>query len=790
MRRLGLWFAMVWCVAIGMNGTLSQAAEAKNLLPNAAFEEGEQGTPAAWETQTWNGKAEFAWVEGGRSGKALKIVSTEGADAAWKYAVTVEPYAKYKLTAWVKTRNVQKGSGLGFLFNFNELQRQGITNPLVGDNNWTEISTEFETGDLDSLQVDALLGGWGTSTGTVWIDDVSLVQIGTSQVNEEPFIQIDATQIGEPISPYVYGQFIEHLGRCIYGGIWAEMLQDRKFYWPIGNGSAEVSATGGDGRATDRSPWSPIGDTSVKMVKEDAFVGEHSPKIQGGIQQSGLGVREGVAVVGRIWLKSDDECTVTLTFCEPDSEETFSIDTTSQYKCYEFHFAPQTTTQDGASLRIEGEDGKAFTIGTISLMPADHIDGLRADTLEELKKLDSPVYRWPGGNFVSGYNWKDGIGDRDRRPPRKNPAWLGVESNDMGIDEFIVFCRHLGTEPYIAVNSGLGGVESAVEEVEYCNGAADTPMGAWRAENGHAEPYAVKFWSIGNEMYGSWQLGTMPQSEYIVKHKAFYEAMRGVDPTIELIAVGAVGEWSENMMSQCADAMQMVSEHVYWQDRKSVLAHIRQATDSIRGIAAAHRSYRDRFEELKGKDIRICLDEWNYWYGPHYFGELGTRYFLKDGLGCAAALNEMFRNSDMYRMANYAQTVNVIGCIKTNTIHAALETTGLILTMYRHEYGTLPVATKSAKRFDVQAALTEDRSQLTISVVNPNGTEATLPLDLTGVKLAGEGKMYQLAGEDPMAYNDPEEPGNLEVLEKTVEVGDSLTVPAYSATIFVLEIAN
>ena len=118
---------------------------------------------------------------------------------------------------------------------------------------------------------------------------------------------------------------------------------------------------------------------------------------------------------------------------------------------------------------------------------------------------------------MSGYDWKDGIGDRDRRPPRKNPAWTGVEHNDFGLDEFMTFCRILDTEPYIALNSGLGKVDNAVEELQYATGAADTPMGAWRARTDTLEPYQVKWWSIGNEMYGNWQLGHMALEEYVAE---------------------------------------------------------------------------------------------------------------------------------------------------------------------------------------------------------------------------------------------------------------------------------
>ena len=136
-------------------------------------------------------------------------------------------------------------------------------------------------------------------------------------------------------------------------------------------------------------------------------------------------------------------------------------------------------------------------------MPKDNIDGMRADTIKLLKELNAPVYRWPGGNFVSGYNWRDGIDpDRDKRPPRKNPAWTGVEHNDFGIHEYIAFCRLINTEPMISVNTGLGKVEEAAKEVEYANGSADTEMGKLRAKNGSKEPFNVQFWCVGNEMYG------------------------------------------------------------------------------------------------------------------------------------------------------------------------------------------------------------------------------------------------------------------------------------------------
>ena len=424
-------------------------------------------------------------------------------------------------------------------------------------------------------------------------------------------------------------------------------------------------------------------------------------------------------------------------------------------------------------------------------MPANHVQGMRPDTLALLRELNAPVYRWPGGNFVSGYQWKDGIGDPDRRPPRKNPAWQGIEHNDFGLDEFMTFCRLVGAEPYIAVNSGLSDAPTAAEEVRYANDAADTPMGKWRAHNGHPVPYGVKFWSIGNEMYGSWQLGHMSQDQYVVKHNTFADAMRATDPAIKLVAVGNAGSWSEKMLRDCADHMDLISEHFYCGEKAGLAGHVAQVPAAVRAKAAAHRGYRQQLDSLKGKDIRIALDEWNYWYGPYQFGELGTRYFLKDALGIAAGLNEFARNSDLFYMANYAQTVNVIGCIKTSKKAAAFETTGLVLKLYRAHFGTLPVATQVKAPLDAMAAWDAQRRVLTVAIVNPTFSTVTLPLEVQGATLTGTGTRWQIAGNDPYAFNDPDQPPKVTIQESPVQDADQgLDLAPCSVTLFALPVKS
>jgi alpha-N-arabinofuranosidase len=264
--------------------------------------------------------------------------------------------------------------------------------------------------------------------------------------------------------------------------------------------------------------------------------------------------------------------------------------------------------------------------------------------------------------------------------------------------------------------------------------------------------------------------------------------MRKLDPTIKLIAVGDVGPWSEGMLKHCADHMDLTSEHFYCRDKKDLAAHVRQIPDAIRKKADAHRRYREQVPALKGKDIRIAMDEWNYWYGPQPFGELGTRYFQKDGLGIAAGLNEYARQSDLVFMANYAQTVNVIGCIKTTKTAAAFETTGLVLKLYRRHFGTVPVAVTADAPLDVAAAWTPDRKALTVAVVNPTLEGCDVNLDVTGARLSGAGRRWQIAHDDPLAYNDPGQPPKVVIQEEKVSDGRRLRVAPCSVTLYTLDV--
>jgi len=755
----------------------------KNIITNPSFEDMEGNAPSGWRTVSRPSKnnldVDATLAHTGI--RSARITAVEGGSMSWSAVAPVKPYSKYRLSGWIRTQDLKVGDqGRGALISVQGFERMQ-TKPVTGTQDWTRLELAFDSEANDALQINCLLDGRGNASGSVWYDDVQLELLSSREL--KPQAGVDPAQTSAPISKYIYGQFIEHLGRCIYQGIWAEMLEDRKFFYAVGD---------------KESAWKIIGDVrNVRMNPIIPYVGVHAPEIRlkgngeaGGILQENVAVIQGKTYVGRVVLAADPGALpveVTLVWgAGAGDKQTIAISELGlSYRTVPLSFKAAGSSEN-ARLEISSKGSEAFRVGTVSIMPADNIEGFRPEVLKVLKELDAPVYRWPGGNFVSGYDWKDGLGDPDKRPPRKNPAWQGIEHNDVGIHEFLNFCRLLGADAYIAVNSGQGSEVQAADEVEYANGAADTPMGRLRAQNGHAEPWGVKFWSIGNEMYGNWQLGHMPLEDYTKKHNRFAKAMWAKDPSIKLVAVGSVGSWSEGMLTNSAASMNYMSEHFYCQELPGLLGHVNQIPRAVRRIAEAHRAYRASIPALKGKDIRVALDEWNFWYGPHVYGQLGTRYFLKDGLGIAAGLHEYFRQSDIIDMANYAQTVNVIGAIKTTKTAAELETTGQVLKLYRAHYGTIPVKVSGAPEpLDVAAAWKDGKKVLTVAVVNPTKSAQALSLSVKGPSLPKSARLFVITGPDPQSYNEPGKEPVVKIVETAgAPFGSRLTLPPMSVSLY------
>jgi alpha-L-arabinofuranosidase len=292
--------------------------------------------------------------------------------------------------------------------------------------------------------------------------------------------------------------------------------------------------------------------------------------------------------------------------------------------------------------------------------------GFRKDVLALLRELRMGVLRWPGGNFVSNYHWADGIGPKDARPRRPELAWGGEESNRFGTDEFLGYCAELAVEPYICLNMGTGTLEEALAWVEYCNGAGQTARAQRRRENGHDQPYRVRYWGLGNEMYGDWQVGALTAEEYVREATRWARAIKMLDPDAVLVGCGMNGwnDWDRVVINGLVSVVDLHSLHIYTgsDDYWTNVLQPHQAERAIRGAAALIE--RAAYAKRVAQPPRVAYDEWNVWFRTDD-GTLEERYNFSDALAVATYLNIFIRNCDWVRMANLAQMVNAIAPVVT-----------------------------------------------------------------------------------------------------------------------------
>jgi len=558
---------------------------------------------------------------------------------------------------------------------------------------------------------------------------------------------IDTAKVSPPVSKYEYGMFIEHIGSLIYRSLWSEVLDDRKFYFPIVSKDPEsaVRAQGGGFRGMQLRKWRPVGpDEAVVMDKDKPFVGDQSPRIEldasapHGIRQSNLALVKGKKYTGRIYLRGTPSAKVKVSLIwgeGANGRQTLSFATTSDvYQKFPLSFTSEADTTDGA-LEITGTGRGNFHIGTVSLMPVDNVQGFRPDTIALLRQLHSGFWRLPGGNFVSGWSWYDSVGDIDKRPPMFDYAWNAMQTNDVGMDEFMTLCKLIGVEPYITVNAGFGDAHSAAEEVEYINGSINTRLGAMRARNGHPEPYHVKFWNIGNEPWGDFQLGHTALKYYVLKHNEFAKAMRKADPSIILIASGQMLEdmnltgemrakymgnlqplfgteydWTGGFLAHCWGNLDGIAEHWYAQGGRDFdlerakslppdaptdnayvkvdqtpLEWARFAANVVHRKAEEWQGYQQRFPAMLDKKTFLSIDEYAYFGGGF---ERGVD--LKLALAYGMVFNEMLRHTDFITMSAHTMGVSTLDY---NSTAATLNPIGLLFKLYgEHFVGSVPVS--------------------------------------------------------------------------------------------------
>ncbi|MBD0735692.1 alpha-L-arabinofuranosidase [Streptomyces sp. CBMA29] len=423
--------------------------------------------------------------------------------------------------------------------------------------------------------------------------------------------------------------------------------------------------------------------------------------------------------------------------------------------------------------------------------------GLRRDVLALIRELGVTTVRYPGGNFVSGHRWEDGVGPAEQRPARLELAWHSLETNRFGLGEFIDFCRKTDIEPMLAVNLGTRGVEDAVRLLEYANHPGGTELSDLRIAHGAEQPYGIRMWCLGNEMDGPWQIGHKKPGEYARLARETASAMKMADPDLELVACGSsgfgmptLGTWEATVLGECYELVDHVSLHSYYgladgdTDLDSFLA---SGEDMERYIAAVTATCDHVGATLKSrKTIMLSYDEWNVWHTdrspmapapedgfPYAPRLLENSYTLADAVLTGSLLIAMLRHADRVTAASLAQLVNVIAPIMTEPGGPAWRQTSFYPFAQASAYGrgrVLRVAADSPRhstgRFGevdllhATAVTDDDTGSVTVFAVNRSRT-AGLPLDveLRGFEALTVVEHLVLDGDDPDARNtlrDPE----------------------------------
>ena len=464
--------------------------------------------------------------------------------------------------------------------------------------------------------------------------------------------------------------------------------------------------------------------------------------------------------------------------------------------------------------------------------PTADKNGMRGDVAELVRALDVPMVRYPGGNFVSAYNWEDGIGPREQRPTRLDLAWHTSESNQVGIHEFADWCETVGTQMMLAVNLGSRGLEEARNFVEYVNGPTGSYWGDLRKKNGRADPWDVKLWCLGNEMDGPWQIGHKTADEYGRLASETAKALRAFDSSLELIACGSshsnmptYPEWERVVLEHTYDVVDHISLHMYSSNydkhTPGYLAHNVKLETYI-GTVASTINYVKAKKRSK-RQVTISFDEWNVWYHsrkqdkaildgkhgwPHAPALLEDIYNFEDVLQVGCCLNTFIRKSDVVKLACIAQLVNVIAPIMTEPGgHAWKQTTyyplffasmfgrGRALNLVANcpsyevdEIGTVPY-------LDVAGVENEAEGTLTFFLVNRNGEEELqVDLSLQGYRDAQVIEHQVMTHQDLNAVNTAANPDNVAPEKGDGAVADadtlSVSLPPHSYQMVRVKVAR
>lgn len=617
------------------------------------------------------------------------------------------------------------------------------------------------------------------------------------------------------VNRLLFGKFTEHLGRNIYNGMWAQVLQNTSFAdWSFfrhvwrqkkegQGGDFPLDRIAGACARGVACGWLPYGsdDATYGIDWENPLNSDTSQRIS----TPGAGVESGVEQL--IYLPLHRVRSYAVSFYlrgQADRVRVALVDEQTGHCLTEAAVEGIETDWQPfkASLAVPGEvdpDARlAFRIGMpgggqiwldqVMLFPEDHMDGFDPDVIGLLKASKLPLLRYPGGNFVSGYHWRDGVGPMEKRPMRANPAWPVVEPNHVGTDEFMAFCRAVGCEPMICVNAGSGRPPEAAQWVEYCNGDADTEFGRKRAENGHPEPYGVRYWEVGNEIYGAWQMGHCTPEEYAERYDAFRKAMITADPDILLIANGQTPDWNRPLIERKGKTVRSLSLHTLIGNSARLETDAEKVFYALMGYTADYdrhlRSLLDQAE--KGNpDVKIAITELQVFTNvPH----LPNNASQTESLFLAGIIHSALRQGDRIEMITHSALVNHGGGLRKqrervypNPVHwvshlyGNLPAVRLVSTQIQGETFAVDLkGTAQGEHFpliDAIAALSDD-DRLILLIINRHPTASRdIAVDLADFKPAAQARLQTVAGDSYMAQNTLKNPDAVRIETSTVEIG-------------------
>ena len=652
---------------------------------------------------------------------------------------------------------------------------------------------------------------------------VLLVWMCTGAPGKEPetaSLSIDAAKIENAISPTLYGQFAEFMFEDIKGGLYAELARDRGFNEaPNALGLPRYWERDPDDRddddalhfAWDASVYSPArGDANTLSAQHSIRVDiDRDDGRRRGIRQGWIPIRKGLEYHGYVWLKTTDYAgtiTVALEADETGGERYASAtvpNVVGDWKRYPVTLIPEKS-DPLAKIAILFKGHGRLWLDQISLMPGDAEGGVRHDVAQKTVDLHPAFIRWPGGNVAQDYHWEWGIGPRDQRPVWINAAWRNeLEPSDFGTDEFIQFARRVGAEPSLTVNvEGRGATANeAAAWVEYCNGSPQSKYGAIRSSNGSPKPFQVRYWKIGNEIWGDWVRGHSDATTYANNLNRYVEKMKAVDPSIRIIATGDNNlEWNRTVLTIAGKNIDYLSVHHYYGP-----AEMKGDANNLRARPLHYEQFYRQMQQMirdlaPGRDIKLAVNEWNTTFS------LPQQHSMESAVYAGRLMNVFERTGDVVQMSAVSDLVNGwTGGVIQASRHAVFVTpTYLVNSLYASHLGrdrlssTIQGPTfdstlegKAVPAIDAVVSRSADAKRIFIKAVNTDPANAIQAnVSLKGVRVARQAQIETVNGESLATANDFSHPDAVRIATRNIGAGPSFTVtlPQHSVSVITLDV--